>query len=284
MIRFGPDLRQEVETATGSTVVAVSPLSAANQAAIYRLSLSDKSTRVAKVGARGMDIEAWMLRYLAEKSSLPVPQVFYSTERMILMDFISADWQIDAMAQRNAAELLAALHNINDQYFGLERDTLIGSLHQPNTQLGNWVDFFRDQRLLYMAGKALEDGKLDAAVMKKIDRLAAKLDKYIDSAAKPSLIHGDVWGGNVLSGRGRIAAFLDPAIYYADPEIELAFTTLFHTFGSPFFQRYNEFHPIRDGFFEVRRHLYNLYPLLVHLRLFGKSYQRQIEQVLDLLG
>ncbi len=284
MIRFGPDLRQEVETATGSTVAAVSPLSAANPAAIYRLSMSDKTTRVAKVGPRGMDIEAWMLRYLAEHSSLPVPDVFYSTERIILMDYISADWQIDATAQRHAAELLAALHNIHSDYFGLERDTLIGALHQPNTQLADWVEFFRDHRLLYMAGKALEEGKLDSAVMKKIDRLAAKLDKYIDSAVKPSLIHGDVWGGNVLAGRGKIAAFLDPAIYYADAEIELAFTTLFNTFGNPFFQRYNELRPIRDGFFEVRRHLYNLYPLLVHLRLFGKSYQRQIEQVLDLLG
>jgi fructosamine-3-kinase len=93
-----------------------------------------------------------------------------------------------------------------------------------------------------------------------------------------------MWGGNVLVNDGCIAGFIDPAIYYADPEIELAFSTLFSTFGEPFFRRYSEIRPIRPDFFEVRRDLYNLWPLLVHVRLFGGGYVRQVERILKSLG
>jgi fructosamine-3-kinase len=93
-----------------------------------------------------------------------------------------------------------------------------------------------------------------------------------------------MWGGNVLVDGGRIAAFIDPAIYHADPEIELAFSTLFGTYGDTFFRRYGEHRPIRPGFFEARRDIYNLYPLLVHTRLFGGQYAGQVDSILRRYG
>ena len=93
-----------------------------------------------------------------------------------------------------------------------------------------------------------------------------------------------MWSGNVLTKDGRIAGFVDPAIYYADSEIELAFSTLFSTFGDAFFRRYDELRPLRPGFFEERRDLYNLYPLLVHVRLFGGSYVGSVERALARYG
>ena len=170
------------------------------------------------------------------------------------------------------------------QSFGHECDTLIGPLPQPNPQGASWLDFFRDQRLLYMARVALDAGRLPPAAMARIETLAGRLGEWIEEPARASLIHGDLWGGNVLVRGGRIAGFVDPAIYYADPEIELAFTTLFSTFGEPFFERYSEIRPIRPGFFEARRDLYNLYPLLVHVRLFGGGYLESLETNLRKLG
>ena len=102
--------------------------------------------------------------------------------------------------------------------------------------------------------------------------MSEKLYELIEDPNPPALIHGDVWSANVLAKGDRITAFLDPAIYYADPEIELAFISLFDSFDRPFFDRYQEIRPIRDGFFEVRRDLYNLYPLLVHTYYFGGGY------------
>jgi fructosamine-3-kinase len=101
---------------------------------------------------------------------------------------------------------------------------------------------------------------------------------------RPSLIHGDVWTTNVLAEGEQITAFLDPAIYFAHAEIELAFTTLFGTFGPAFYERYHQIRPIGPGFFETRRDLYNLYPLLVHVRLFGGSYVNSVHQILARFG
>ena len=273
-------LQAEIENAMKARITAIAPLSAANNAQIYRIGLDGGRVLVAKVAERGLDIEAWMLGYLKTKSQLPVPAVLYSNEHVIVMEFVPSSHTLDDACQRNAADLLAALHGIRADLYGLERDTLIGALRQPNAQNKDWAVFFGQQRLLYMAEEAKKENKIDAKMMKQAEKLAARLPQLLQGFAPPSLIHGDIWGGNILAGKGKIAAFLDPAIYYADPEIELSFIRLFNTFGETFFRRYNEIRPIRPGFFEERSDIYSLYPLLVHARLFGASYARKAQKIL----
>src|SRR5215210_2819898 len=144
----------------------------------------------------------------------------------------------------------------------------------------SWVEFFRDQRLLYLAGVAHDAGRLPAEDLRRIERLAERLDEHLEEPERPSLVHGDVWSANVLARGGRIVAFLDPAIYHADPEIELSFISLFDSFGEPFFERYGEIRGIRAGFFETRRDLYNLYPLLAHVYFFGAGYLGSVRSIL----
>jgi fructosamine-3-kinase len=120
--------------------------------------------------------------------------------------------------------------------------------------------------------------------MGRLEKFAGRLPDFLPAESRPSLIHGDMWTGNVLCHGGRIAGFVDPAIHYADAEIELAFATMFGTFGDAFFGRYAERRPLRPGFFEERRELYNLYPLLVHARLFGGHYAAQVERTLSRFG
>ncbi|MBX9634500.1 MAG: fructosamine kinase family protein, partial [Magnetospirillum sp.] len=183
--------------------------------------------------------------------------------------------------EAHAAEQLAALHGNTWHSFGAERDTVIGGLIQPNPPSQRWVEFYRDHRVLFMAEEARKAGRLPAVLMGRVETLAARLDRWIDEPDHPRLIHGDCWGGNVLVKGGRVAAFIDPALYYGDPEMELAFATLFGTFGDAFFTRYGELRPLAPGFWEARRDLYTLYPLLVHVRLFGGSYVDGVEQILD---
>jgi fructosamine-3-kinase len=125
---------------------------------------------------------------------------------------------------------------------------------------------------------------MDRDTLRRIDRFSEGLDRLIEEPDHPSLLHGDVWTTNVLAEGDRITGFFDPAVYYGHPEIELAFITLFSTFGEAFFRRYDELRGIRPGFFEVRRGIYNLYPLLVHVRLFGGGYLSGVERVLDRHG
>ena len=176
------------------------------------------------------------------------------------------------------------MHSVRGETFGLERDTLIGGLHQPNTPNASWITFFRDQRLLYMAHEAAKSGRLPEALFRRVEVFSDHLDRWLHEPPYPSLIHGDMWTTNILAQNGRITGFIDPAIYYADPEIELAFSTLFNTFDRAFFQRYHQLRPIESGFFEERRDIYNLYPLLVHVRLFGGMYAAAVGQILQKFG
>lgn len=284
-----PALVEAVAATTGRRPTRLTPLSGGCIAEVYRVDLAGGGAVVVKASTDGgLDCEAWMLGYLACETDLPVPAVLHagasSHGGLLVMDYVETAGGLDGAAERHAAELLAALHGISADRFGFQRDTLIGPLVQPNPWCARWLDFFVEHRLLYMGRIARESGHLPASTFARLERLCGKLERYIEPPSTPSLIHGDLWGGNVLARNGRIAAFVDPAIYFADAEIELAFATLFATFGEAFFARYRELRPIAFGFFEARRDLYNLYPLLVHSALFGGHYPGAVSATLARYG
>ena len=268
-------------------MLSVRPLGGGCIGEVYRAELEEGTPLVAKVDREGeshLEREAYMLRYLRQKSELPVPKVYHGSETLLLMEFVEGSSRFSKKAEHHAAELLARLHGITADSYGHERDTLIGALDQPNPPTKSWIEFFRDHRLLYIALVAHEAGRLPLEDLLRVERLSEKLYELIEDPNPPALIHGDVWSANVLAREDRITAFLDPAIYYADPEIELAFISLFDSFGRPFLDRYQEIRPIRDGFFEVRCDLYNLYPLLVHTYYFGGGYLGSVRTTLDRFG
>ncbi len=281
------NMHAEIEAAIGQKVTDMAPLSGGCVGQVYRLRRGDGLIMVAKVDERPsprLHLEGQMLTYLNSHSQLPVPSVYYSSARLLLMEFLPGDSYFNDRAQDHAAELLAELHNITGPHFGLEWDTLIGGLSQPNSPKVYWLEFFREQRLLHMAEEGVRAGRLPLSTLARLRRFCDCLDEWLLEPERPSLIHGDVWTTNVLAAGDQITGFIDPAIYYADPEIELAFTTLFGTFGRPFFERYQAIRPIRPGFFEERCHIYNLYPLLVHVRLFGGSYVQSVNRTLQHFG
>lgn len=276
--------RVRVAGALGSAVAAADALGGGSVAAVWRVRLADGRDVVVKSG-RGLDLEAWMLRWLARGTAAPVPEVLHAEEDFLVLEWIDARPGLDgADAQRHLAEIVAALHGHRGARFGFERDTAIGGLRQPNGETDTWLEFFRDRRVLYMAREALGAGRLPLSAMARIERLASRLERWLPGRAEPRLIHGDLWHGNVLSRGGRVHALLDPALSFSDPEIELAFMTLFGSVSEPFFAAYQERRPLAPGFFEERRALYNLYPLLVHVRLFGGSYVGEVESTLARFG
>ncbi|MGF1640411.1 MAG: fructosamine kinase family protein [Rhodospirillales bacterium] len=268
----------------GSRPVGSRPVGGGSVGSVRRVTLADGRTVAVKEGSAGLAIEGRMLRYLARHTALPVPEVLHADDRLLVTAWIETEGGLDAAAETDAGALLAALHDVTADAFGFACDTPIGGLRQPNPWTRCWVAFFRDHRLLAMARQALTAGRLPAATMARIERLAGRLERWIEEPAAPSLIHGDLWAGNVLCRHGRIAGVVDPALAFADPEIELAFATLFASFGEPFFASYREHRPLRPGFFEECRDLYNLYPLLVHVRLFGGAYLGAVERTLARFG
>ena len=286
-----PALKQRLEAALGSTVVEAGslPVGFGLTGLDVRLADGRRLAVKARQGNHGrtssLELEAYMLGELTRHSGLPVPHVHYADAVLLVMDFIAHDGGgITRSVERHAGELIARLHATRREGFGYERDTLIGPLAQPNPKSPRWVPFFRDQRLLFMARQAHDERCLPSSLLHRIERLAERIDDYLVEPAFPSLLHGDLWTGNVLTRQGRIAGFVDPSIYCGSPEIELAFATLFGTFGEAFFDAYEDLMKLEPGFHEVRRDIYNLYPRLVHVRLFGSGYLAGIDATLVKIG
>lgn len=262
----------------GSAVVAAKRLAGGDVADTRALVLADGRRLVAKLAPRGgLAIEAFMLRYLARHA--PVPAVVLGDDTVLVLEMIENDGRVTAAAQADLADRAAGLHAVRGPSFGFERDTVIGPLPQANPETPRWLPFFRDARLLPMADAAESAGALPPGCRARLDRLAGRLDGLVEEPAHPALLHGDLWGGNVLWRGGRVAALIDPALYHGHPEMDLAFLTLFGSVSEPFFRRYAEHYPIAPGFFERRRDLYNLWPLLVHARLFGAAYGRRADDI-----
>jgi fructosamine-3-kinase len=281
------DFKRRIESVLDQGAVSASPLSGGSVGEVYKVGLANGQFVVAKVDnqpAPILELEGSMLSYLAQKSQLPVPEVLFCDSRLLLLEYLPGTSFFNSASQQHAAELLTGLHNITAECYGFGYDTLIGGLHQPNPWKSSWIDFFREQRLLFMGQQALEIGRLPEVLFKRLREFSEKLDSWLNGPTRPSLVHGDAWAGNILALNDKITGFLDPAVYFADPEIELAFTTLFGTFGDSFFKRYGEIRPIEPGFIEARRDIYNLYPLLVHVRLFGGSYVSSVEKILKRFG
>lgn len=280
-------IQARVEQACARAVTRLTPLHGGCVGLVYRADLADGGRVVVKVDERAeptLHIEAYMLDYLARHSELPVPRVIHAAPDLLVMTFLPGESRFTPAAEAHLAELMAGLHAVTGPAYGLERDTLIGLLPQPNGWWDSWIDFFREQRLRFLAHLAVEIGRMPEALRDRVIRLADDLERWLEEPEAPALLHGDLWSQNVLAVGDRITGVVDPAIYYGHPEIELAYVALFHSFGRPFFQRYQELCPLRPGFFETRLHIYNLYPLLSHVCHFGGGYVGQVAHTLARFG
>ena len=220
-------------------------------------------------------IEAKMLLYLREY--LCVPKVYRYDANTLVMEYIQEDCRID---ETKAAKVLASLHRHTQKRYGFAFDTTIGPYRQKNEWRDDWCSFYGELRVLEMAKGCFESKRIDAALMRKIETLVSKLENYLPKTPRSSLLHGDVWSGNVLCTKGRVC-FIDPALYYGHNEVELAFIDMFSTFSRSFFQEYHDNFPIEEEFWEVRKDVYQLYPYLVHVRSFGGGYIGGVKRILQ---
>ena len=239
-------------------------------------------TKTAAASAFDMfDAEAEGLRELAATKIVRVPEVVACA---IDGDkaFISLEWidfePTSSTTERMLGEQLAALHRCTVEQFGWHRDNTIGLTPQRNTWTDDWITFFREQRLEYQFSLAASNGftgELQALGEQLLDNLGAF---FIEYEPEPSLLHGDLWGGNWGATNGRPIIF-DPAVHYGDRECDIAMTKLFGGYGRAFYEAYHSAWPLADGC-EARQLIYQLYHVLNHLNLFGASYLARSIQLL----
>lgn len=226
------------------------------------------------------------LATLATCSAFRVPRALASgttaTEAFLLLEHLELRPLADAEDGRRFAEALAQLHRDIGERFGWTRDNFIGANPQTNTAHDAWARFFIDCRLrpqLQMARAKGYGGVLGREADHLLERVPAL---FLDYCPRPSLLHGDLWNGNAaMDAEGRPAIF-DPAVYRGDRETDLAMSELFGGFPGAFYAAYRSIWPLADGY-EQRKTLYNLYHVLNHLNLFGRTYLGQAERMLRTL-
>lgn len=221
---------------------------------------------------------------LAESNTIRVPRPFLLESidqvSVLVVEFIELDrprYQYQMLASQ-----LHAMHSQHGAYFGWHRDNYIGQSRQVNTKCENWLEFFVNHRLIYQLELAFKNGHL-----KKIQSLVEQVPDAVaeilrDHHPKPSLLHGDLWYGNLGFDPSGTPVVFDPSVYYGDYETDLAMTTLFRALPDSFYSMYQSLHPIADGW-KLRESVYNLYHILNHLNIFGRGFFAHTKDLMELI-
>lgn len=222
------------------------------------------------------------LEKLGQTGTLRVPQPFVegqtSSECFLLMEFLDKQppdpdfWGVFARELGN-------LHRCTAPAFGLEQDNYIGTWPQVNVPHESWSTFYIQRRLAPLVRSLADEGMFSPSQTRQAEQLFRQIETLFPTE-EPALLHGDLWGGNFLPGPGGLPAVFDPAVYYGCREMDLAMARLFGGFDRKFYWYYQEYFPLPDGW-QQRIPLCQLYPLLVHARLFGGSYVRRVHAIIS---
>ncbi len=251
----------------------------------YKITTDNESyfvkTNTTKVFKNGFKEEVSGLRFLETQHTLIPEIIIKGTHKESI--YLVLEWIEPGIKTtnfwNNFAEQLARLHQNKGNQFGLEYTNFMGQLLQENTFSNNFSDFFIESRLLPQIKLAFNNNLLQATHIDQFENLYKDLST-IFPIEKPCKIHGDLWSGNFICNFTGKAVFIDPAVYYGHREVDLAMSLLFGGFSQEFYSSYQEIYPLEKGFLN-RKDIYNLYPLLIHLNLFGTSYLKSIESIIS---
>jgi fructosamine-3-kinase len=227
---------------------------------------------VAKSGP-SLATEAAMLRALAA-AGMKVPAVEAEHADVLLLAYVENDGLFSPHAWAEIGAALRVLHGHEGAAYGWPVDYALGTITLDNRERSDWPGFWGEQRLVAAASL------LDRPWRARVERLAARLGDLLPAAPRPALLHGDLWTGNILVAGGGLAALIDPACYYGDPEVDLAMLRLFDAPPEQFWESYGA----PDEGVEERLALYQLFPALVHMRLFGATYAPMVDRLLAAAG
>ncbi|MEX6508260.1 fructosamine kinase family protein [Jiella sp. M17.18] len=238
---------------------------------LVTIRLGDGRRAVVKTGPNPR-IEAAMLRAI-RAAAAPAPEVYGADETALAIELLPSDGSLPS-AWGDLGTVLRRLHNTVGDTYGWEGDYAFGRVAIENAAADDWPRFYAERRLLTHCPHVPGD------VARRLETLAGDLSNRLPKTPPAALLHGDLWAGNVLAAGGRISGLIDPACYHGHGEIDIAMLELFGSPGPAFFEAYGDL----DAGWAERRNLYQLWPALVHLRLFGSGYRGMVERLLDAAG
>jgi fructosamine-3-kinase len=221
--------------------------------------------------AKGIDL-------LRQTMTFNIPQIIAIDPHFLILEFVQAGNSTNNYWEQ-AGISLAKLHKTTSSHFGLDHDNFIGSLPQLNDQHDTWSAFYSDCRLIPQFERAIEGGFFNQSDKTKFEHLIQQLPEILPEEP-PSLIHGDLWSGNIFSDENARPILIDPAVCYAHREMDIAMSLLFGGFNQTFYNAYQNEYPLLSDWRE-RTQLYQLYYLLVHVNLFGRAYVSSCREIIN---
>lgn len=225
--------------------------------------------------------EARSLVILANAGAIRVPRPLFDgkfhQQVYLVMEYLEKGNPASNFWQ-NFGESIAELHKHTQENFGLSFQNYIGRLHQQNNAHAKWADFYKAERINFLVEKARNRNLLSPEEISLAEKIYEKIDQLIPEE-KPALLHGDLWKGNFIVQENGLAAVFDPAVYYGHREMDLAMAQLFGGFDDQFFEAYHANFPLQPGWIN-RMDIFQLYPLMAHLLLFGGPYHAQVVSIL----
>jgi len=268
-----------------SKVKNIQPVSGGDISSAYVIKTSSKNFFL-KVNSNDNALEMFLseekaLKTIASTNTIAIPKIVacssFHNDSFIMMEYVEAK-SPSSNDLVLFGEQLAQLHMKDSVEFGFDSDNFIGSLHQSNKKHNKWNDFYIEERLYPQLQLAKSKGLIQANEIPSSDKMKDVCLSYFKNV-KPSLLHGDLWSGNYLISSKGIPYLIDPAVYYGHHEVDIAMSKLFGGFGESFYDSYHSIIP-NNEFTESRIELYQLYYLLVHLNLFGRSYYHSVNNLL----
>jgi fructosamine-3-kinase len=284
-------IKSKIEERLGSKIKSFISLSGGCISDAFKVTIDNGSNFFLKYNSSASNDmfikEANGLKELSKVNVIRIPDVLSFDEDYILLEFIPTGsrnlpaaklWQAGKNFFEEFGRRFAEMHKYTSNEFGFYEDNYIGSNPQKNIpdekEKDNWVRFYFNKRILFQLELAEKLGNSTDSLRKGISKLENKIEDIIQTNEKPSLLHGDLWGGNYMVDENGDAVLIDPAVYYGHREADLGMTKLFGGFSSEFYKLYFETFPLEDGY-DYRENIYKLYHVLNHLNLFGGGYYSQ---------
>lgn len=281
-----PEVISKCEVFFGKKISQINSLSGGSINDAFQIKVKDSfffiKTNTESFASQMFQTEAKGLQLLQESNTIKIPNIIHQGKAgqtaFLILEYIDPSSSSD-LFWGIFGNQLAQLHQVTSTTFGLDHSNYIGSLFQQNNYKSNWVDFFIEERMLPQIQLAKNQQLLPHSFLRKFEHLFKKLNS-IFPLENPSLIHGDLWNGNFLVGKNNQPILIDPSVSFGHREMDIAMTMLFGGFTKKFYECYDEVFPLQPKF-QKRVKIYQLYYLMVHVNIFGKSYLKSVEDILD---